>query len=466
MKITFHGAAQCVTGSKHLLTLKDNRRILLDCGMFQGNGEEADKLNRIWGFEPADVDVLVLSHAHIDHSGLIPKLIKDGFKGKIFCTPATFDLATVLLYDSAFIQESDIRFLNKKRAEQNLLPLKPIYTGDDVKNCLQHFNTVAYEKWFEILEGVKVQFTDAGHIVGSAAVHLDIFENGKIKKITFTGDIGRYNNAILNSPKPFRQTEIIICESTYGDKLHDDKEISAQQLLDAVNETCLKKKGKLIIPAFSVGRTQEILFAFNQLELNGKLPSLNYYVDSPLSAEATMILKRHKECFNSHFQKIMLSDKDPFDFSGLEFIIDKEDSQKLNNRDEPMVIISASGMADAGRVKHHIAHNISNPENTILIVGYCEPNSLGGRLMNGDKQVRIYGEHYAVKADVQVIRSFSAHGDYEDISQFLACQNPKEVEKFFVVHGEPKTQFNFQTRLLKKGFSEVIVPKLHQDFFV
>ena len=423
MKITFHGAAQCVTGSKHLLTLKDNRRILLDCGMFQGNGEEADKLNRIWGFEPADVDVLVLSHAHIDHSGLIPKLIKDGFKGKIFCTPATFDLATVLLYDSAFIQESDIRFLNKKRAEQNLLPLKPIYTGDDVKNCLQHFNTVAYEKWFEILEGVKVQFTDAGHIVGSAAVHLDIFENGKIKKITFTGDIGRYNNAILNSPKPFRQAEIIICESTYGDKLHDNKEISAQQLLDAVNETCLKKKGKLIIPAFSVGRTQEILFAFNQLELNGKLPSLNYYVDSPLSAEATMILKRHKECFNSHLQKIMLSDKDPFDFSGLEFIIDKEDSQKLNNRDEPMVIISASGMADAGRVKHHIAHNISNPENTILIVGYCEPNSLGGRLMNGDKQVRIYGEHYAVNADVQVIRSFSAHGDYEDISQFLACQN-------------------------------------------
>ncbi len=466
MKISFHGAAHCVTGSKHLITLKNNKKILLDCGMFQGSGGDTEVLNRTWGFNPEEVDVLILSHAHIDHSGLIPKFVKDGFRGKIFCTPATLDLTEILLYDSAYIQESDIRFVNKKRAEQKLELYKPLYSAEDVKKCLSLFKAVDYEQIFEPLDNVKAHFTDVGHIVGSAAVHLDIEENGKNRRITFSGDIGRYNGAILNSPKTFRQADIIICESTYGDKLHDDKELTSQQLLDAISYTCLKKKGNLIIPAFSVGRTQEILFALNQLELNGKLPQLDYYVDSPLSAEATMVLKKHKECFNPHLQKIMLADKDPFDFPGLEFIIDKTNSQQLNDRKDSMVIISASGMADAGRVKHHIAHNITNAKNTILIVGYCEPNSLGGKLMRGDKKVRVYGDEYPVVADVEIIRSFSAHGDYEDISQFLACQNVKAVENFFVVHGEYETQLHFQARLLKKGFCEVIVPKMHQEVFV
>ncbi len=466
MKIAFHGAAHCVTGSKHLITLKNDKKILLDCGMFQGGGEETETLNRTWGFEPSEVDVLILSHAHIDHSGLIPKLVKDGFKGNIFCTPATLDLTEVLLYDSAYIQESDIKFVNKKRAAQDLIPLKALYTANDVRNCLLHFKAVDYETWFEPLPNVKAQYTDAGHIVGSAAVHLDILENEQTCRISFSGDIGRYNNAILNSPKTFRQADFIICESTYGDRLHDDKMLTSQQLLDAITHTCLHKKGKLIIPAFSVGRTQEILFALNQLELNGKLPNLEYYVDSPLSADATTILKKHKECFNAHLQKLMLTDKDPFNFTGLQFIVDKEDSQSLNNHKEPMVIISASGMADAGRVKHHIAHGIDDERNTILIVGYCEPYSLGGKLMRGDKRVRIYGEEYAVNAEVQIIRSFSAHGDYEDICQFLACQDPKQVDKFFVVHGEYETQKTFQHRLLKKGFNEVIVPRMHQEIFL
>ena len=434
--------------------------------MFQGGGGDIEILNRTWGFNPEEIDVLILSHAHIDHSGLIPKLVKDGFSGHIYCTPATLDLTEILLYDSAFIQESDIKFINKKRAEQKLDLFKPLYTADDVKKSLTLFRAIDYEKIFSPIDGVKAQFTDVGHIVGSAAVHLDIEENNKLRKLTFSGDIGRYNSSILNSPKPFRQADIIICESTYGDKLHDDKQLTSQQLLAAITNTCLKKKGNLIIPSFSVGRTQEILFALNQLELNGQLPPLNYYVDSPLSAEATMVLKKHKECFNPKLRQLMLSDNDPFDFHGLEFIIDKINSQQLNNRKDAMVIISASGMADAGRVKHHIAHNISDAKNTILIVGYCEPHSLGGKLMRGDKKVRIYGDEYSVVADVEIIRSFSAHGDYQDISQFLACQDIKLVDKFFVVHGEYETQQHFQTRLLKKGFGEVIIPQMHQEFFI
>ncbi|MEY4877261.1 MAG: hypothetical protein RL708_2411 [Bacteroidota bacterium] len=466
MKISFHGAAHCVTGSKHLVEIKSGKKILLDCGLFQGGGADTDSLNRNWGFEPAEVDALILSHAHIDHSGLIPKLVKDGFKGNIYCTPATLDLAEVLLYDSAHIQESDIKFINKKRIVNQLIPLKPLYTTNDVKNAMVNFKPVDYNIMFKLFDDVSFQFIDAGHIVGSATVHVDVIENGKIRKLTFSGDLGRYNTAILNSPKNFRQADIIICESTYGDKLHDDRSLTSQQLLNAITNTCLHKKGRLIIPAFSVGRTQEILYALNQLENENKLPLLDYYVDSPLSTDATLILKKHKECFNDKVLKLMKEDKDPFDFKGLEFVLDKTNSQLLNNRKDPLVIISASGMADAGRVKHHIAHAISDPANTILMVGFCEENTLGAKLMRGDKRVRIFGEEYEVKADVEIIRSFSAHGDYEDISQWLACQDIKAVEKFFVVHGEYKTQQHFQTRLLKKGFAEVIVPTLHQTCLV
>jgi metallo-beta-lactamase family protein len=359
-----------------------------------------------------------------------------------------------------------MRFINKKRAIKNLPLFKPLYNADDVRKALPQFKIHDYESTFEILDGVKVHFTDAGHIIGSASVHLDIEEQGTTKKITFSGDVGKYNNAILNSPKPFRQADVIICESTYGDSLHDEKSILAQQLLDMITETCLIKKGKLIIPAFSVGRTQELLYVLSQLDVQGKLPYLNYYVDSPLSTDATLILKKHSDFFNNKLKKAMQNDKDPFDFRGLEFVMDKIESQHLNNSTKPSVVISASGMAEAGRVKHHIAHAITEPKNTILMVGYCEPNSLGGKLMRGDKKVRIFGEEYDVNADVQIIRSLSAHGDYEDLCQFLSCQDEKAVDKFFVVHGEPKTQFNFQKRLLKKGFTEVIVPQLHQEIYI
>ena len=463
MKISFHGAARCVTGSKHLLTLKSGKKILLDCGMFQGMGKETDSLNRHWGFEPREVDCLVLSHAHIDHSGLIPKLVSDGFQGKIYCTPATRDLTAVLLEDSAGIQEDDIKYANKKRLAANQVPLKPLYTTDEAHNAMKQFKVVQYGSWIPIGEGVELMYTDAGHIIGSAAVHLKITENGKTQRLTFSGDVGRYRDAILKSPQEFSQTDIIILESTYGNSLHDLHQTTPDQLLEWIEKTCLKKKGKLIIPAFSVGRTQELLYALNQLELERRLPALDYFVDSPLSIHATEIVKKYPHDFNNRIQKILEQDEDPFRFAGLEYIKTVDESKLLNFRNEPCVIISASGMADAGRVKHHISNNIENSRNSILMTGYCEPHSLGARLQSGRKEVNIYGVAHEVHAEIGSIRSMSAHGDYEDLSQFLACQDPKAVKKLFLVHGEYEVQIDFRERLLRKGFTDVEIPELHQE---
>jgi metallo-beta-lactamase family protein len=464
MKIAFHGAARTVTGSKHLLTLSKGTQLLLDCGMFQGLGKDTDVLNASFGFDAAKINYLLLSHAHIDHSGLIPKLVKDGFNGRIFCTPATRDLASILLLDSAEIQEDDIRFSNKRRAKQNLPPLEPLYTVEDAKRALPLLEAVPYGQWFTIEEGVEVLYTDAGHIIGSAAVHVRITENGKTTQVSFSGDVGRYRDIILRSPDVFPQADYIIIESTYGNSLHDSVFNTADSLLEWIEKTCVQKKGKLIIPAFSVGRTQELLYFLNQLSLERRLPHVPIYVDSPLSREATDVVKHHPENFNNRIKKLLEIDDDPFDFEGLHFIKTVDESKQLNTNTNPCVIISASGMADAGRVKHHIMNNIGNANNTILLVGYCEPTSLGGRLMNGAKEVSIFGERYRVVAEVGSIRSMSAHGDYEDLSQFLACQNPKEVKKVFVVHGEYDVQQDFQNRLLKKGFTDVEVPELHEVF--
>lgn len=464
MKISFHGAARCVTGSKHLLTLKSGKKILLDCGMFQGMGKETDVLNRHWGFDPRSVDYLVLSHAHIDHSGLIPKLVSDGFKGKIFCTPATLELSGVLLEDSAGIQEDDIKYANKKRKHMHQPMLKPLYTTDEAKKAMDFFRVVDYGGWFTIEEGIELLYTDAGHIIGSAAVHLRIKENGKQQQLTFSGDVGRYRDAILKSPEEFPQADFLILESTYGNSLHDLHQSTPDHILEWIEKTCLKKKGKLIIPAFSVGRTQEILFSLNQLELENRLPELDYYVDSPLSIHATEIVKKYPQYFNARIRKILETDEDPFQFAGLEYIKTVEDSKLLNFKNEPCVIISASGMADAGRVKHHISNNIENSRNSILMTGYCEPHSLGARLLSGKKEVNIYGVAHEVHAEIGSIRSMSAHGDYEDLSQFLATQDPRLVKKLFLVHGEHNVQEDFKERLIRKGFMDVSIPELHEEF--
>lgn len=461
MRIAFHGAARTVTGSKHLLSLRNGKKVLLDCGMFQGMGKETDALNKHFGFNPEEVDVMILSHAHIDHSGLIPKLAREGFRGKIFCTPATLELTDTLLQDSAEIQEDEVKYDNKRRAMQGLPYLRPLYTIEDAKKCMGQFVSVEYGAWFDVTDGVQAMFTDAGHIIGSACVHLRVKENGKETSLTFSGDVGRYRDVILKSPEVFPQADYILLESTYGNSLHDEHTTTPDILLQWIEKACLKKNGKLIMPAFSVGRTQEILFALNQLEVENRLPALPYFVDSPLSVEATGIVKKYPRYFNKNIQRILQSDADPFGFTGLKFIKTVEQSKLLNFQNGPMVIISASGMADAGRVKHHISNNIENSRNTILLTGYCEPNSLGGRLMSGAKEVGIFGVEHQVNAEIGAIRSMSAHGDYEDLSQWLACQNPRQVRQLFLVHGEYDVQQDFQRRLVRKGFQDVQVPDRH-----
>ena len=464
MKISFHGAARTVTGSKHLVQLDNNESFLLDCGLFQGMGRDTDSLNAKFGFDATKVDYVILSHAHIDHSGLLPKLVKEGFTGTIYCTPGTRALAEILLEDSAMIQRDDAKYGNKRRAKQGLPPIEPLYDIDDVNLTIPLFKAVDYNTPTKISDSVEVLFTDAGHIIGSAAVSLKIKNGETIESLTFSGDIGRYRDMILRSPSEFPHADYIIIESTYGDKLHDLIHTTPDDLLKWIESTCVEQKGNLIIPAFSVGRTQEILFELNQLSLEKRLPHIPIYVDSPLSMEATEVLKKFPKYFNKKIQKILEVDDDPFDFEGLRYIKSVEESKALNEDLHPKVIISASGMADAGRVKHHIKNNISNAKNTILLVGYCEPHSLGGRLMNGAKEVKIYSEQYEVVAKVGSIRSMSAHGDYEDLMQFLACQTPDLVKQVFVVHGEAEVQDHFAERLRKKGFKEVHAPEMHESF--
>ena len=464
MQISFHGAAQTVTGSKHLITLNSGNKILLDCGLFQGHGSDTDSLNRDFGFNPKDIDYLILSHAHIDHSGLIPRFVSQGFKGQILATPATYDLCKIMLLDSAKIQESDIKYANKKRKNANKALFEPLYTIEDALTALTFFKKVKYSVVHQLFDGVTVSFEDAGHIIGSASVHLNIKEDGKQINISFSGDVGRYKDLLLKAPKAFRQADYILLESTYGDSLHDDANPTADKLLAIIEETCIKRKGKVIIPAFSVGRTQEILYALNSLELKGTLPNVKYFVDSPLSEKATMVVKAHPWNFNDKVQDVMKVDDDPFDFKGLRFVEDTEESINLNNDSSPMVIISSSGMAEAGRVKHHIKNNIENPNCTILLVGYAEPSSLAGRLKNGVNPVSIFGDYYQVNAKIESLQSMSAHGDQEDLLRFLSCQDSNKVKTIFLVHGELPVQNNFKHKLLSKGFKHIEIPKRHQIF--
>lgn len=431
--------------------------------MFQGMGEETDDLNEDFGFDPANVNFLVLSHAHIDHCGLIPKLVADGFGGEIFCTAPTMELARILLLDSAKIQEQDTEYSNKHRRRKGLPLLKPLYTDEDVIAAVRLFRIVEYNTEHKIDDGITVRFTDAGHIIGSAAVHLSVLEDAKLTRITFSGDVGRYSDLLLKSPQIFPQADHILLESTYGDTLHKDMEPATGQLDKIIRQTCLVKGGKLIIPAFSVGRTQEVLYALNSLDLEGNLPNIPYYVDSPLSEKATEVLRNHPDVYNNGVKEVLKRDSDIFGFKGIKFIQAVEESKALNNDPRPCVIISASGMAEAGRVKHHIKNNIGNEKHTILMTGYCEPNSLGGKLLAGKPEVSIFGEEYDVKAEIRNIKSMSAHGDYEDLLQFLSCQNPNEVKTIFLVHGEYDVQQQFREKIQAKGFKDVLIPDQHQE---
>lgn len=458
MKIQFLGAAKEVTGSKHLITTNKGKKILLDCGMYQGKGLETDALNRDLGFNPEEIDYLILSHPHIDHSGLIPYIVKLGFKGTIYSTPATRDMCSIMLVDSASIQELDTRTFNKKRARQNLEAVEPIYTTADAQEAMSYFVSAPYGKRIFIDEDITLKFTDNGHILGSATCNITIKEDGKEIKIAFTGDVGRYSKRILRAPQPFEQADYIIMESTYGDRLHSDIDKSEEELLKAVVDTCCKKKGKLLIPSFAIGRAQEIIFALNKLWEKGLLPMIDVYVDSPLSLNATNIMRIHSECFNDEMKEFMKTDPDPFGFEKLHYVRSTEESKRLNSTKTPCIIISASGMMEAGRIKHHIANNIENPRTTILGVGYCAPTTLGNKILRGDKHVSIFGHGYYVKAEVRSIDSYSAHADYEELIRFLECQDKEKIKKLILVHGESKTQENFANTLRERGYNNVHIP--------
>ncbi len=466
MKIQFLGAAREVTGSKHLITLDNGKKILLDCGMYQGKGLSTDAMNRNLGFNPQDIDFLILSHAHIDHSGLIPYIAKLGFEGKIITTHASRDLCSIMLADCGKIQEHDTQMNNKKRAKKNLPPLEPIYTKADADASMQYFIGVAYDKPYRVTKGVKVTFTNSGHLLGSGVVNLRIKENEKITTIAFTGDIGRPSNRILISPQPFPQADIVICESTYGNRLHEPYKNAEEKLLAIIKRTCVEKKGKLIIPSFSVGRTQEVILSLNNFYNAGLLPRIKVFVDSPLSVNATNIFRLHKECFNEKVMELLETDPDPFGFNDLHFIQQVEDSKRLNDIEEPCIIISASGMMEAGRVKHHLANSISYSKNTILAVGYCSPTTLGARILRGDKEISIFGNIYKVNADVERLDSYSGHADYNEMIQFLECQDKSAIKHLALVHGDLKAQEFFKEKLNEAGYQDVVIPELGEELVV
>ena len=465
MKIKFLGAAREVTGSKHLVITDAGKKILLDCGMYQGKGIETDAMNRNLGMDPSELDYIILSHAHIDHSGLIPYAYKLGFRGSIITTNATRDLCSVMLADSAHIQELDIKWFNKKRARNNQKPVDPIYSTVEAEKCMKLFVGIGYDHPFAFDKNLKVTFTHSGHMLGSAVVNLEIVENGQTKRLAFTGDIGRTQNKILKPPAVFPQCDYLIAESTYGNRLHSGEKESVEELLQIVNDTCVQNQGKLIIPAFSVGRTQEIVFVLNNLYNEGRLPRIRVYVDSPLSVNATAVFKLHTECMNESVRKVMRYDEDPFGFNSLLMVKNVEESKALNDSEEPCIIISSSGMAEAGRVKHHIANNVSNWRNTILMVGYCSPTSLGARLQEpGLRFISIFGEIHEVNASIKRIDAFSGHGDYSEMIQFLGCQDKELLRKVFLVHGEYDVQKDYQQKLIDSGFSNIEIPAMGEEF--
>jgi metallo-beta-lactamase family protein len=459
MKIKFIGAAREVTGSKHLITLNNGKKILLDCGMFQGKGMETDASNRNLGFDPREIDHIILTHAHIDHSGLVPFVYKLGFRGSVICTNATRDLCAIMLADSGHIQELDVKWFNKKRIKHGLEPVEPIYTSDIAKECMQLFIGIAYNRKFYIDDNVKVRFTNNGHLLGAGTASLEITENGQTSRIAYTGDIGRPVSKILKSPDAFRQCDYLIAESTYGNRLHQQFSSAEEDLLKVVNDTCVRKQGKLIIPSFAIGRTQDIVFSLNKFYNAGLLPKIQIYVDSPLAVNATTIFRLHAECFNDEVLKVVETDDDPFGFNSLHYITATNDSKKLNSFKKPCIIISASGMMEAGRIKHHLANNISNPNNTILVVGYCAPRTLGARLVNGEKNISIFGNQYTVNAEIARIEAFSGHGDYNEMLAFLNCQDKSAIKKVFLVHGDYDTQLFYKGQMEAAGFSNIEIPE-------
>ncbi|MEQ9618512.1 MAG: MBL fold metallo-hydrolase [Deltaproteobacteria bacterium] len=466
MKIQFCGAARTVTGSCHLVTLDDGYKILLDCGLYQGRDEEFADFNGKWIFNPADIDCVILSHAHIDHCGRIPKLTKDGYSGEIICTSATRDLSAVMLIDSAKLQERDAWYINKKRKRSGKFrKAEPLYTVQDVYKALESFVGISYNVWHELGKGVAVQLRDSGHIFGSASVTLKISRNGQPPVfLGFSGDIGRPARPILKDPVPMENLDYLICESTYGGERHKQLPEDEEDLLRIIYETCIKNKGKLLIPAFSLGRTQEIVYILDKLEHDGRLPEIPVFVDSPMAVNATEVFRMHPECFDSEIIEYMIDDPNPFGFNNLKYIRRTEDSKRLNYLEGPAVIISASGMMTGGRILHHLNNNIEDGRNTVLIVGFCAPHTLGARIREGQKRIKIFGVEKDVNAKVVVMDSFSAHGDQPEMLSYLSGLDRKKLKNVSLVHGEYGRQQFFRSALEEQGFGNIDIPELGQVF--
>jgi metallo-beta-lactamase family protein len=465
MHITFYGAAQEVTGSMHMIDVND-QHVLLDCGMYQGRRDESFRRNTSFPFDPKSVTTLVLSHAHIDHSGNIPNLVKQGFDGQIWCTAATRDLCSYMLQDSGHIQEQDVAFVNKQR-RPNEPPVKPLYTQADAQVALRQFAGIGLHRRVSVADGVELTLFNAGHILGSACVALDITEhaNGKHWRLVFSGDVGRKDAPILCDPDVVGAADILIMESTYGDRLHGAYQDAKIRLKEVVRTT-VRRRGKIIIPAFAVGRTQELVYALNELESEGDIPGLPVYVDSPLAVSATEVFRMHPEDWDQEVRDFLLdrAGRRPFDFSQLHYVQDVNESKRLNYLTVPMIIVSASGMCEHGRILHHLRNNISDPNDTILFVGYQAENTLGRKIVEGANPVHIFGESFTVRAQIASIDGYSAHADQSELLAWTNTFDRARLQRTFVVHGELPAATAMADKLRASGMVQVDVPKLGESF--
>lgn len=454
LDLRFYGAAQTTTGSMHIIEF-DGKKILLDCGLVQGKRKESFELNRHFPFDPKEIHALVLSHSHIDHSGKIPALVKQGFKGKIYATGATCDLCEVMLRDSAFLQERDVEFVNKRRKKQGKNLFESLYDQEDVDRSLELFTPIDYHTGVEIAKGLELNFNDAGHILGSAVSILDYKRDGKKRRLVFTGDLGQNNTPLLRDPEPVPDTDVLITESTYGDRDHPSRENIRGRLKDYIT-FIYQHRSKLIIPAFSVGRTQQLLYILNELVESHAVPAIPVFVDSPLSKKATEITEHHQECYNNNLMGNLLRGDDPFKFPGLQFTNSVEDSMKLNDAKGPMIIISASGMCEGGRILHHLRNSISNPLNIILITGFQAENTLGRRIVEKAPIIKIFGEEHELRSTVFTINGLSGHADRKGLCDYAATLG--NVEQAFCVHGEKEYCEAHVESLRKLGIPSVHMP--------
>jgi metallo-beta-lactamase family protein len=460
MIIRFFGATRTTTGSMYLLEV-NGKRLLMECGLFQGHRDEMLQRNSHFPFDPRQVDAAVLSHAHIDHCGNLPNLCRHGFEGNIYCTFATRDLASIMLEDSAQIQKDDAAFVSKQRAKKGLPPVEPLYSAQDAEKAVRQFVTMNYNRPFPVLDGVTVTFKDAGHILGSAQIVLDIREGGRKFRYLFSGDVGRGNDDILRDPEPVENVDYLQIESTYGGRVHSLRANADEEVLRVVTET-FNKKGKVIIPAFSVGRTQQIVYVLHQLSLAKKLPPVPIFVDSPLSVNATEVYRLHPECFNDEIYQFLREKENPFGMENLTYIREAAHSRKLNDLKEPAIIISASGMCEAGRIRHHLQNNIGDDRNTVLFIGYCAENTLGAQIMAHKNPVNIFGEPRAVRAQIVSVDSYSGHADKNELRRYVE-RLTGDIKKIAVIHGEESQCLaHAETLRAMRPKAEVVVPEYQQ----